>query len=77
VLEAVAAGSEPAQRLVLLGHAGWAPGQLESEVANNAWLTCAADSKVLFETPVEKRRDAVADLIGVNLDTIVGDSGRA
>jgi len=77
VLEAVAAGSEPAQRLVLLGHAGWAPGQLESEVADNAWLTCEADNKVLFNTPVEKRRNAVADLIGVNLDTIVGDSGRA
>lgn len=77
VLEAVAAGSEPRQRLVVLGHAGWGPGQLEAEIAANAWLTCEADTNILFETPVEKRRNAVADLIGVNLDTIVGDSGRA
>ena len=77
VLEAVAAGSEPRQHLVLLGHAGWGPGQLESEVADNAWLTCEADSTILFDTPVEQRRNAVAELIGINLDTIVGDSGRA
>ncbi len=77
VLEAVAAGSEPQQRLVVLGHSGWAPGQLESEVADNAWLTCPADASILFDTPVEDRRNAVADLIGINLDTIVGDSGRA
>jgi putative transcriptional regulator len=77
VLEAMAASDEPAKRLVLLGHSGWAAGQLESEIAANAWLTCEADSTVLFDTPVEQRRNAVADLIGVNLDTIVGDSGHA
>lgn len=77
VLETMAVSDEPSKRLVLLGHSGWAAGQLESEIAANAWLTCEADNTVLFDTPVEKRRNAVADLIGVNLDTIVGDSGHA
>ncbi len=77
ILEAVAADNEPAKRLIVLGHSGWAAGQLEDEISNNAWLSCEADSAILFDTPVEKRREAVAELIGVNLDTLVGDSGRA
>ena len=41
--------------IVSLGYAGWSAGQLEQEIAQNAWLTVAADPGVLFETPVEAR----------------------
>jgi len=48
VLEALASRSEPAEHLVLLGHAGWGPGQLEQEITDNVWLTCAVRPLSLF-----------------------------
>jgi len=77
VLEALALGLEPRKALVLLGHAGWAAGQLEDEVANNAWLTCEANSRVLFDTPLEARRDAVGRLVGIDLDAMSPEAGHA
>ena len=77
VLEAIAAGREPHSHLVLLGHSGWAPGQLEIEIADNAWLSCEADAMVLFETPLEGRRDAVGGIIGVDPGQISAQAGHA
>jgi len=77
VLEALAAGHEPHRYLVLLGHAGWGPGQLELEIADNAWLSCAADTPVLFETPLPERRDAAGRLMGVDLDQVSAQTGHA
>ena len=36
--------------LLTLGYAGWGAGQLEEEIAANAWLTVPADADLLFET---------------------------
>lgn len=77
VLEALAAGEEPRQHLVLLGHAGWAPGQLEQEIADNAWLSCEANPDILFDTALDQRRDAVARLMGIDMHNVVGQSGHA
>lgn len=77
VLEAIARADEPHAFLLLLGHAGWAPGQLEMEVSANAWLTCAANTDILFDTPLPDRRQAVADLLGFDLSSVVGHYGHA
>ncbi|MCL4141592.1 UNVERIFIED_CONTAM: hypothetical protein GTU68_039207 [Idotea baltica] len=77
VLEALAAGEEPEDHLVLLGHAGWGPGQLEDEITDNAWLTCEANADIIFSTPISKMRTAVAGLLGVDLNMVVGQSGQA
>jgi len=77
VLEALAAGEEPEEHLVLLGHAGWGPGQLEAEMAANAWLTCEADTNIIFNKSVDQMRTAVGGLLGVDLNMVVGESGRA
>lgn len=77
VLEALACGEEPEEHLVLLGHAGWGPGQLEDEITDNAWLTCEADTHIIFNTPVAQMRAAAAGLIGVDLNLIVGQPGHA
>ena len=60
VLEAVAAGTGPSRILVMLGYAGWGPGQLEDEVSRNAWLTVEADA---FCGPLLARRAAEAGVI--------------
>src|SRR5918994_2900380 len=39
ILSAMAQGTGPQTALVALGYAGWSAGQLESEIAQNAWPT--------------------------------------
>ena len=77
VIEALAAGQIESEHLVLLGHAGWAANQLEQEITTNAWLTCEADTDVIFHTPLSEKRDAVAGLIGIDINSIVGEIGHA
>lgn len=77
VLEALAHHEEPHSNLVLLGHSGWSPGQLEMEIAGNAWLTAEADLHIIFHTPLALRRKAVGELLGIDIAQIVGHSGRA
>jgi putative transcriptional regulator len=77
VLEAVARGEGPKDVIVSLGYAGWSAGQLEQEIAQNAWLTVAADAHVLFETPVEARLPAAMRLLGIDFSRLSDDVGHA
>lgn len=77
ILESIAKRETHSDYLVILGHAGWAAGQLEMEVAENAWLTVEASTNILFDTPIADRRQAVGNLIGVDLSSLVGHSGNA
>ena len=77
ILQATARGDGPKQMLVTLGYAGWAPGQLEHELAQNAWLTVNADARILFETPAERRYDASLKLLGVDLAMLSDAAGHA
>lgn len=77
ILEAIAQGRGPQHALISLGYAGWGGGQLEEELAANAWLSGPASSKVVFETPIEQRWAAAAALIGVDLNLLSGDAGHA
>ncbi|RBL66288.1 YqgE/AlgH family protein, partial [Pseudomonas sp. MWU13-2625] len=60
VLFAIADGVGPAKSLIALGYAGWEAGQLEAELADNAWLTCPFDADILFNTSSELRLEAAA-----------------
>ena len=42
------ARTAPDNFLLLIGHAGWGPGQLESEIAMNAWIHCDLDDAIVF-----------------------------
>lgn len=77
VLTAIAQGQGPRRVLIALGYAGWSAGQLETELASNTWLSTPADTRILFETPVEQRWQAAAQLIGVDLSLLAGDAGHA
>jgi putative transcriptional regulator len=77
VLEAVGRGEGPRDVFVSLGYAGWSAGQLEQEIAQNAWLTVAADPEVLFETPAEARLPAAMRLLGIDFSRLSEDVGHA
>jgi putative transcriptional regulator len=74
VLEAVAEGIGPQKMLVTLGYSGWGAGQLEGEIAANAWLTVTATPQILFDTPAEDRYGAALKLLGVDSTQLSGRS---
>ena len=65
VLEALATGAGPRRVLVTLGYSAWGEGQLESEMAENSWLSVGANVAVIFETPVDARYDSALRLLGL------------
>jgi putative transcriptional regulator len=77
VLEALSSGGGPRRVLISLGHAGWAKGQLESELAENTWLHVKASSEVIFDTPVSERYTKALGLLGLQEWMISRDVGRA
>ncbi len=77
ILEAVGRGEGPARLLVTLGYAGWAPGQLEHELAQNAWLNVAASASVIFDLPWEERLVTAMTMLGVDLASLSEVAGHA
>ena len=75
ILAAIARGEGPEKTIVLLGYAGWGAGQLEQELAANAWLSGPASSEVVFDTPSEQRWQAAAALLGVDLNLLSAEAG--
>jgi len=73
----VAHGAGPSRILVTLGCAGWSPGQLEQEIANNGWLTVRADPDIVFDLPIERRFDAAMRLLGIDPMMLSGTAGHA
>jgi putative transcriptional regulator len=63
ILKAIAGGGGPREGFLALGYASWGPGQLESEIHQNAWLSVPSDETLLFgAAPDRLWRDALAKL---------------
>jgi len=77
IIEAIANDQGPEKSIITLGYAGWGPGQLEQEMAANTWLSCPAEEQIIFNTPADKRWQAAANLLGVDLQLMSSDSGHA
>ena len=77
ILDALAHNEGPDCVLVALGYAGWSAGQLEDELVANSWLTIPADSAIIFSTPAEKRLDAAAAKLGIDLALLAPGAGHA
>ena len=75
VLEAAGRGEGPKDMFVSLGYAGWQAGQLEEELARNAWLTVEADPGVLFDLPAERRLPAAVRLLGIDFSRLSDTAG--
>ena len=65
----------PSRFRLLLGYAGWSPGQLESEVLEGAWMVLPPDPGLLFDTPHEQMWDAAFRRLGIDPFSIVPGTG--
>jgi len=77
VLEAISTGAGPRKVLISLGYAAWGQGQLESEIAENSWLTVDADLSVIFDTPFAQRYEKALSLLGLESWMISPGAGHA
>ena len=77
VLQSVGREGTPTEILVALGYAGWSAGQLEDELSKNAWLTVAADPRIIFDLPPEERLEAAMALLGVDFANLSEVAGHA
>jgi putative transcriptional regulator len=77
VLEALSTGAGPKRVLITLGYSAWAQGQLESELAENSWLTVQADPQVISDTPIEQRYDRALALLGLQAWMLSPQAGHA
>lgn len=77
ILRAISSGRGPRQALMALGYAGWAAGQLESEIADNGWLTCPATADLLFDADIDRKYDKALASIGIDLAHLSGSAGHA
>ncbi|MGB6905534.1 MAG: YqgE/AlgH family protein [Methyloceanibacter sp.] len=77
ILRDIAKGSGPDKALLALGYAGWAPGQLESEIQANGWLHCNADPELIFDPEVNRKYTRALGKIGIDPTRLVNDLGHA
>lgn len=77
VLFSIADGQGPERHFIALGYAGWGAGQLEAELAQNAWLSCPAQPRILFDLPLDQRLDAAAASLGIQLSQLSSQVGHA
>lgn len=77
ILEALAIGEGPEQSLICLGYAGWGAGQLEQELADNAWLVAPASRALILDTPFEQCWHDAANSLGVDIHLLTQQPGHS
>ena len=77
ILEDIATGQGPDDALVMLGYSGWGPGQLESEIAQNGWLTASAEPELVFKTEDDRKWVQALNGLGVDPLGLSSTAGRA
>jgi putative transcriptional regulator len=77
ILRAIAKGAGPKHAILALGYAGWAAGQLETEIQHNGWLHCDADPDLIFGGDVEEKYLRALAKIGINPGMLSTDAGHA
>lgn len=77
VLEDIAQGAGPENVLMMLGYAGWGPGQLEAEIGQNGWLTAEAEPELVFDCPAAEKWVAALATLGIDPVSLSSSAGRA
>ncbi len=77
ILKAIATGGGPEQGILALGYAGWGPGQLDSEIQQNAWLSAPVDMGVIFDGEHATKWRRALKVLNVDPLMLSGVAGRA
>jgi len=77
VLKAIAKGDGPDSALLALGYAGWAPGQLETEIQENGWLHCSADPDLIFGGDLVHKYERALKKLGIHAGMLSSEAGHA
>ena len=77
ILKAIARGDGPVSAVLALGYAGWAPGQLETEIQENGWLHCSADPELIFGSDIDGKYEKAMHKIGIHLGMLSTEAGHA
>jgi putative transcriptional regulator len=77
IVRAISRGEGPVRATMMLGYAGWGPGQLEAEITQNGWLTCPAREELIFDKALDDKYDRALALMGVSAAMLSMDAGHA
>ena len=77
ILQAMAKGGGPEQRILALGYAGWGSGQLEEEIQQNGWLTFEASPDIVFSSDDKGKWVAALRSLGIDPILLSPEAGRA
>ena len=77
ILRDIADGGGPENSLLALGYAGWGPGQLDSEIQANGWLSVPSDQALIFGNDPESIWQGALAKIGIDVSMLSGDAGHA
>ena len=81
ILAAVATNAGPRKLMISLGYAGWSPGQLEDEMANNAWLSTKLDdvvtSRIVFDVANDEKLNIAMASMGLDFANLSEEAGHA
>lgn len=77
MLKTVARGEGPKHRLLALGYAGWAPGQLDAEIQANGWLVVPADPELVFSSDNDGKWTRALRKIGIDPSLLSTHMGHA
>jgi putative transcriptional regulator len=64
ILKDMAGGRGPKEAWLALGHSNWAPGQLDFEMQDNAWLVVDGDATLVFDTDFAAKWQRALDRLG-------------
>jgi putative transcriptional regulator len=77
LLDAISRGKGPKDYLICMGCAGWGPGQLESEIRQNSWITCPASDSIIFNIPVDEKWNEAMKQVGIDPSVLSNTAGHA
>nr|WP_316652939.1 YqgE/AlgH family protein [uncultured Gellertiella sp.] len=77
IVRAISDGSGPKRATMLLGYAGWGPGQLEQEIGRNGWLHCAPDDDLIFDPDLDAKYERALALMGISPAMLSAEAGHA
>jgi putative transcriptional regulator len=77
ILQAIVAGAGPNSAIFALGYARWSPGQLDSEIQANAWLTAPADRELIFDPDLDTKWERAIGRLGFAPAMLCAEAGHA